>query len=248
MIVREVMTTELITVTPDDTLGHAASLLRQHQFHHLPVISSSDGHNMRDMLQRTRKTFPALEGILSSDDIHMAAANGSQESNRSWQERRVAEVMHRPTIEVTPTTPVAAAAQILVERGLNYLPVMDYVDSEKGAANPSQEIRPVLVGLVTRSDLLIALARSMGAFQPGVDLLIPLPTSDLTPLAQMILLAAQLHIQIHSIILAPQEKGIQRTATVRLGTINPVPLLVSLQKAHIPYQFVDFQPEGERHV
>jgi CBS domain-containing protein len=38
MIVREVMTTRLITVAPDATLSHAANLLRQHQFHHLPVV------------------------------------------------------------------------------------------------------------------------------------------------------------------------------------------------------------------
>lgn len=33
MIVREVITTGLGLVTPDNTLGHAANLLRQHQFH-----------------------------------------------------------------------------------------------------------------------------------------------------------------------------------------------------------------------
>ncbi|HEX6553930.1 MAG TPA: CBS domain-containing protein [Ktedonobacteraceae bacterium] len=32
MIVRDIMTTKLVTVEPDDTLGHAAQLLRQHQF------------------------------------------------------------------------------------------------------------------------------------------------------------------------------------------------------------------------
>ena len=43
MIVREVMTTRLITVAPDDTLSHAANLLRQHQFHHLPVVRQEVG-------------------------------------------------------------------------------------------------------------------------------------------------------------------------------------------------------------
>ncbi len=37
MIVSEVMATKLVTVTPNDTLSHAANLLRQHQFHHLLV-------------------------------------------------------------------------------------------------------------------------------------------------------------------------------------------------------------------
>lgn len=248
MIVRDVMATNLITVTPDDTLGHAASLLRQHQFHHLPVISSPDGHDFRDMLLQTPKTLPVLEGILSSEDIDIAVANSSHESARPWQERSVGEVMTRWPIEVTPTTTVAAAAQLLVERGLNCLPVVDYENAEKEAANSDQEMRPVLVGLLTRSDLLIALARSMGAFQPGMDLLLPLSNGDLTPLTQTIALAEQLHIRVHSITLIPQENGSQRTATVRLGTINPAPLLVGLQKAHIPYQFTDLQLERQSHV
>ena len=41
MIVSEVMTTKLVTVAPDDTLSHAANLLRQYQFHHLPVVKVS---------------------------------------------------------------------------------------------------------------------------------------------------------------------------------------------------------------
>lgn len=38
MIVRDMMTTQLVTVAPDDTLGHACNLLREHRFHHLPVV------------------------------------------------------------------------------------------------------------------------------------------------------------------------------------------------------------------
>ena len=38
MIVREVMTTKLITVAPDESLSHTAILFRQYQFHHLPVV------------------------------------------------------------------------------------------------------------------------------------------------------------------------------------------------------------------
>jgi CBS domain-containing protein len=34
MIVHDIMTTKLITVAPDDTLAHAANLLRQYRFHY----------------------------------------------------------------------------------------------------------------------------------------------------------------------------------------------------------------------
>ena len=158
--------------------------------------------------------------------------------------------MHRATIRVSPTTSVAAAAQILVERGLNALPVVEYerVENVSQEKRDEDETIAVLVGLLTRSDLLMALARSLGAFEPGMQLTIPLPMGDPTPLAQTLLLAAELHIQVRSVIAAPLEAGVPLVATVRLGTIHPAPLLVRLQEAHIRYTFADLQREGNGHV
>ncbi len=89
MIVREVMTTSLITVTPDDTLSHAANLLRQHQFHHLPVVRVAHAPEAG----KSRYTAPnvrlLLEGLLTSYDIDMAVELARQSSvsrplHRSW--------------------------------------------------------------------------------------------------------------------------------------------------------------------
>ena len=254
MIVSDVMTTKLVTVEPDDTLSHAANLLRQYQFHHLPVIRASKAaaygypSGILDTKQAKRGSLPVLEGVLTSSDIDLAAAvateNSSNGLHRPWQERRVAEVMHAAPITVTPNTSVAAAAQLLVERGLNYLPVVEYDDVEKREQDSKQETPLALVGLLTRSDLLIALARSMGAFEPGMQLQIPLPAGDMTPLARMLVLASELHIQVISVIAAPLEGNVPRVATVRLGTIHPAPLLVRLKEANIQYEFADALPGG----
>jgi acetoin utilization protein AcuB len=254
MIVSEVMTTKLITVTPDDALSHAANLLRQYQFHHLPVVRASAVIETLEPDQATHKTLLIFEGLLTSQDIDLAATLGSSSPSgafhQPWQERRVVEVMHRATIRVSPTTSVAAAAQIMVDRGLNCLPVVEYERAEQ--TSPKQgseyETKAVLVGLLTRSDLLIALARSLGAFEPGMQLTIPLPMGDLTPLARTLLLAAEQHIQVRSVMAAPLEAGIPLAATLRLGTINPAPLLVRLQEEHIQYSFADLHREGGDHV
>src|SRR5258708_9260208 len=130
MIVSEVMTTSLVTVTPGDTLSHAANLLGQYKFHHLPVVSGASKKETLSRGQRTPDSLPVLEALLTSSDIDLAAAVGRESSSdllhRPWQERRVAEVMHPATISVTPTTSVAAAAQILVDRGLNTFPAAHY--------------------------------------------------------------------------------------------------------------------------
>jgi acetoin utilization protein AcuB len=110
------------------------------------------------------------------------------------------------------------------------------------------ETRPVLVGLLTRSDLLIALARILGALEPGMQLVVLLPTGNLAPLTQTLLLTEELHIPVLSVLAAPKEGSTPRVATVRLGTINPAPLLVRMQKANIEYTLADTIAEGGAHV
>lgn len=245
MIVSDVMTTRLVTVVPDDTLSHAANLLRQYQFHHLPVVRTAPTFGS---IYTEKSQHPVLEGLLTSQDIDMAAAVGTSSSDilrQSWGERRVYEVMHRANIRVTPTTGVASAAQILVERGLNCLPVVEYERPEPSSGEQQEQDdtspRPLLVGLLTRSDLLIALARSLGAYEPGMQLTIQLPMGDLTPLAKTLSLAAELHIQVRSVLAAPLEGKVPLNATVRLGTINPAPLLVRLQEEQIDYAYGEAQ-------
>jgi acetoin utilization protein AcuB len=292
MIVKEVMTTKLVLVETGDTLSHAANLLRQYQFHHLPVVQMPRDFfhwfpgTMLDTKERARDSLPILEGLLTSHDIDIAVALGAQNSGnidyRPWQKRHVAEAMHPAPISVSPTTSLAAAAQLLVERGISCLPVVEYIDAEKSEQPPEstnprnvvaplagakggagtlsggqvtrdggmgkEETRTVLVGLLTRSDLLMALARSMGAFQPGIELHILLPDGDLTPLAKMLMLASELHINVCSIIAGPLEGDVPSHATVRLGTIYPTPLLLRLQDAGIEYEFMDTPPGGDTHV
>jgi len=253
MIVSEVMTTKLITVAPDDTLSHAANLLRQYQFHHLPVVKISKTTDADEPNQPAHKTL-LLEGLLTSQDIELAASSSKRSSSdllrHPWQERRVVEMMHRASIRVSPNTSVAAAAQILVERGLNCLPVVEYEHVSQASENAEneEETQAVLVGLLTRSDLLMALARSLGAFEPGMQLIIPLPNGNLTPLARALMFAEELHIHVRSVIAAPLQTNIPLEATLRLGTIHPAPLLARLQEEHIQYKFADLVHEEDQHA
>ncbi len=241
---------DLITVAPDDTLSHAANLLRQYQFHHLPVVSGGSGAASWHWPDDRRKPL-IFEGMLTSQDIDMAVALEREASNSArepWQSRRVVEVMHRALLLVTPGTSVAAAALLLVERGLNCLPVIQYEaknaqpEGEQSAEQGQddwQEGRPLLVGLLTRSDLLTALARSLGVFEPGMQLTIPLRHGNMQPLARALALAGELHIRVRSVVAAPLEGTFPRSATLRLGTINPAPFLLRLQEEQIPYTFAD---------
>ena len=251
MIVRDIMTTKLITIEPDETVGHAVNLLRQHQIHQLPVIRTIMLPDTQHTQYRSSKKLYIFEGMLTSQDVDMLAALARQNASsdvlhQPWQERRVSEVMHRASIRVTPITSVAAAAQILVERGLSALPVVEYDRVNK----ESEETRPILLGLLSRSDLLLAFARSMGAYEPGMQLQIELPLGNMAPLSETLNIAAELHIPIRSVVAAPLADTVPLLATVRLGTINPTTLLVRLQKAGIQYTLAPFASviEGESHA
>ena len=245
MIVRDIMTTKLTTVASDDTLSHATNLLRQHQKHQLPVVRTVTLASPEHKEYQSHETLRVLEGMLTSQDIDLVVALARQDTSnntahRSWQERRVVEVMHRALIRVSPITSVAAAAQILVDRGLNYLPVVEY-------RQVNEETQTLLVGLLTRSDFLLALARSMGAFEPGMQLDILLPLGDTAPLAETLRIAAELHIQVRSIVAAPLTSTVPFVANLRIGTINPSVLLVRLQEAGVEYSLVKQPVDGDSH-
>jgi acetoin utilization protein AcuB len=53
------------------------------------------------------------------------------------------------------------------------------------------------------------------------------------------------HISIRSVLAVPVDDGVPRVATLRLGTINPAPLLMRLQKEGIQYSFGNALIEGE---
>jgi acetoin utilization protein AcuB len=241
LIVNDIMTTNLITVTPDETLAHAANLFRQHNFHHLPVARTVDILASQDKPQKAL----LLEGLLTAQDIDLAAALAQQEGTgtpqQPWQERHVVDVMHRALLRVTPTTSIAAAAQMLVDRNLNYLPVVDY-------GLVQGEDRALLVGLITRSDLLLTLARVMGALEPGMQLDILLPGGNIATLGRVLILASELHMHVSSVIASPDTDGVVRITTLRLGTINPTPLLLRLKAENIQFSFGNPFAEGETYV
>jgi acetoin utilization protein AcuB len=239
------MTTHLVTVEPDDTIAHAANLLRQHQFHHLPVVQSVRRPHTEKTAYQSQPPLLLFQGLVTTQDIDMAVALARQETDshlhtRPWQERRVAEIMSVPEVWVNPTTSAAAAAQLLVERGINAMPVIE-TDQE------GNEQRPLLVGLLTRSDMLLAFARSLGAFEPGTQITIQLPTGQMAPLARVLLLADELHIGVCGLIAAPHQQHTPRSVSLRLSTINPGPLLVRLKREGISYLSGTLDEEGKRH-
>ncbi len=125
--VADIMTTDVVTVEPQNSIASAIRLMRQGQLRRLPVVENG-----------------VLVGIVTSGDLRRITGLASilkdpSQDNFLWHHIPVANVMNRDIHSLTPDTPIAEAARLLVEQKIGGLPVVD------GAR---------LVGIITTSDLL----------------------------------------------------------------------------------------------
>ncbi len=103
MTIADVMRRDYVTAAPEDTLGETAQ----------KMVDASAG-------SAVVKDFGRLIGILTERDLLKAMAGRVHTS-----EARVREWMTPNPITVTPDTPLAEAAQIMIGNGFRHLPVVD---------------------------------------------------------------------------------------------------------------------------
>jgi CBS domain-containing protein len=127
MKIAEVMSRSLVTLTPEQTLRDAVELLRSKHIRHLPVVEDSK-----------------LIGIVTDRDVKRATPSllsgvDRDEYDRVLDETKIAQIMTREPMTVTPETGLKAAVKIFIDRKVGALPVV----------SGSQ-----LVGIITEIDLL----------------------------------------------------------------------------------------------
>ena len=146
MTVEDVMTRDVITVSPETPIHKAARLMVEHSVSGLPVV-----HDGR------------LVGIISEGDLILRLKPHEkkpgwhkffEDGGRLAREYRkavgttVGDVMTRSVVSISPVFGIATAAAILTNRNIRRLPVVR--DGQ-------------LVGIVSRGDLVKALAASESA-------------------------------------------------------------------------------------
>lgn len=101
--VGSIMTTNLITVGPSDTLQTVKEILVGRRIHHVPVVE--DGK---------------LVGLVSIDDLFKLNINHSEYINTS-----VSSVMTKKLAKVESSDKIGTAAEVFMEHLFHALPVVD---------------------------------------------------------------------------------------------------------------------------
>lgn len=140
MKVRDVMTTKLVTISPDHSVRHAAKIMLDNHVSGIPVVDDagdlvgviSEG----DLLRRSEL---GLRAIASADRSADEQARAYMKAH-AW---KVADVMSVQPVTVDEDTELAEVATLMEEHSVKRLPVL------RGDR---------LVGIVSRADLLRAVA------------------------------------------------------------------------------------------
>lgn len=152
MLAKDIMTTAVVTVPQDNSVEEAINLMLDHNVSALPVIDA-DGK---------------LSGLISEGDL-MQRVGAQDVQRRSWwlellsgnqetatefvksRSQRIADVMTKNIVSVDEETPVGVIARLLEKHRIKRVPVVR--DGE-------------VTGIVSRSNLLLALARIDAAVLP----------------------------------------------------------------------------------
>ena len=118
--VRTIMTTEVVTAQPCQSVGDVAKLMLREQLQQLPVVDAT-GH---------------LVGLITSYDMWRDVRR-----NRDSENRTVGEVMNTHVVKLTPKDKVGTAAELFMDRRFKTLPVVNLRGELKGVVTAFDVIR-----------------------------------------------------------------------------------------------------------
>jgi len=149
MNVADVMTKEVISVTPETTIAEAAGLMLAHRISGLPVVDEAG----------------AVVGVVSEGDLLRRSETGTERRHSRWFEflitpgrlaedysranaRKVGEVMTAEVVAVAPGDSLAEVVRLMEHHRIRRLPVI-----EGGR----------LAGIVSRANMVRALLQNLAA-------------------------------------------------------------------------------------
>ena len=113
-LVRDIMSSNVTTLGRNDKLSAVGDLMKIDRIRHMPILDEQG----------------SVVGIVSQRDLFLSAlvralGFGTSATEKVLDSLLVKEVMTRDVITTTPDTPLAAAAQLMCDKKVGCLPVVD---------------------------------------------------------------------------------------------------------------------------
>lgn len=148
---RDIMTTEVVTVSPEMSIRELATVFARSAISGAPVVDGggrlvgivTEGDII---VQDADLHFPHYIQIFESI-IYVESVRKFEERFRKAFGARVEDIMSREVMTVAPTTTLHEIATLMADRNVNRVPVLD---------------GDRLVGIITRADIVRAMAEGKG--------------------------------------------------------------------------------------
>lgn len=153
MLIRDWMTKDVITVSPETSMMKASKLMREHKISRLPVVDDSG----------------RILGIVSDRDLKEASPSKAtsldmHELYYLLSEIKVKDIMTKAPLAVKPSETVEKAAVLMMNNDFGGMPVVD------------ENLK--VVGIITDSDVFKVLVQITGVTEGGVQLAFSLPNAE----------------------------------------------------------------------
>lgn len=221
MYVRYYMSTSLVSIRPETTVGAASDLLEEHDIRHLPVVDE-DGKLVAMVTDRDiRSAFPST--IVDSDDL--------QEKLDKVQQIPVSEIMSTKTMVLRTVSTLDDAMLFFEKRTIGALPVLN----EMG----------VVVGILSFKDLMKAWQELFGLGEKGsflIALEVESKDQSLTPLVQAL---EEYSIPFNRIIRTDGSGKEPAMIYLKVKTYNIISVHSAIEQAGFTVHIPDEQNDGQ---
>ncbi|WP_066292229.1 acetoin utilization AcuB family protein [Bacillus sp. FJAT-29937] len=202
MIVEEIMRTEVVTLTENDSIAKAIKLMNEKKIRHLPIIDEN---------QR-------LIGLVTDRDIRDATPSilFDTEKYKELLQNPLKMIMKTDIITGHPLDFVEEVSAILYEHRIGCFPILK---------------EDKLVGIVTETDLLRTLVELTGAHQPGSQIEVKVPNKA-GMLYEITTVIRNRKANIQSVLVYPDKKDEKyKIIVLRVQMMNPLSIIKDLQDA-----------------
>jgi len=148
LLAKDIMTREVIVVSPEDNVNLAMQMLVDNRISGLPVVDS-ENHLLgvvteKDLMVKAKELKVPFYLTVFDSIIYLENPNKFKEEMKKYTAHKVKDVMTTPVITAEEDTPVSDIVEFLTEHNINRVPIVR---------------RGKVIGIVTRNDILKALVK-----------------------------------------------------------------------------------------